>query len=534
MKLFAFSGIALSLGLFASVSFAQDYSSRANSAYQRTQANSHNVPGSRYRSARSARSERTAFRMNLQEATGSEVDDALPSPSDAAHQAKPDREIIGTSPAKPTVSSVVSHGNSHGQSGACQSAGYAGHSYVDYGAFGSANCAGQGGSGSGFMSSLCSGFGLFDRSSACDGGGNCGLSGGELLGKHIGCGGWNDGAGFCGALGGFGAGGCWYGGVYGLFLSRDDDYGQSLGYDTATPAIATLATNQGYDDYFGGFEARIGRNLCGAWSLEGAYWGIYPDVEQFNVRRANLGGDLRTTLGYNNLAYNNGALVAPVSQYYGDATRTSQAHRLRRSYEIHNAEINFVNAPCVSCSKFSYSFLAGVRYFKFDDGLTFSSDYGNQVWGDDLANELHYDVEIDNNLIGFQLGNRMNYRLINCLSLNAGANFGVYNNHMSQVQRIRGGNGFAYDVNSGQDYYVQSSDDDLALLGDISVGLAYDVCCNWRLTGGYRVTAASGIANATSQIPRGRDFSYYDRVRHIDSHDTLVLHGAFFGVEHTW
>ena len=132
------------------------------------------------------------------------------------------------------------------------------------------------------------------------------------------------------------------------------------------------------------------------------------------------------------------------------------------------------------------------------------------------------------------MGSRMNYRIGCGLSVNGGANFGVYNNHVTQLQRIRGGNGFAYDVANNEDYYIESSDDDLAFLGDLSLGLAYDIGCSWRVTGGYRLLAASGIANSTNQIPRDRDFYIYDTVRGIDSHDSLILHGAYFGVEHTW
>ena len=499
MKLIAYGGVVLSLSLVATVSFAQNYAPQSNSAFQSYQANYRGAaPGSRYRSAR------TAFRMNLQDASGSDVAESLPSPSDD-QSAAPDRQVIGTSPANaptkaaPATSSIIT---SHPQGTVIGGNG----SYVNYGALGTSGYE-TGGLKSWFGHGLGSGLGLD-------------------LGNKIGCGCCNS----CGCG--------WYGGVTGLLMTRADDYGQILSYDSAFPSSSVLKTDRGYDEYFAGAEVRLGKYISNNWAIEGAYWGLYPDVQEVNIAQQYLGGDLQTALGFTNLLYDPGTGTGPlpVSQMFGDATQTAAAHRLRRSYQVHNAEINFVNTPVVACSKFSFAFLAGARYFKYNDGFTYSTDYTNEIFGDDPANELHYDIDVDNNLVGFQMGSRMNYRVGCCcgLSINGGANFGVYNNHITQLQRIRGGNGYAYDVANNDDYNIESSDDDLAFLGDISLGLAYEVCCNWRITGGYRLTAASGIANSTNQIPRDRDFYNCDAVRAIDSHDSLILHGGYFGVEHTW
>ncbi|MCA9211449.1 MAG: BBP7 family outer membrane beta-barrel protein [Planctomycetales bacterium] len=522
MKL-AFSGIALSLGMLVGTSFGQSYNAQPNSAYQQYRANYRNVaPGSRYQSAR------TAFRMNLQDARGSEVNDPLPSPSDIKADA-PDQQVIGTSPSHstPTVAEAVNGGATYGTtqghagdgygfSGGCNSGYVDTGSYVNYGSLSSncnlGNCFGAG-SGKLFGGGSGLGRGVF-------GGGNCGDQS---------C---TDG--MCGDCD-TGCSGNWYGGIYGLIMTRSDDYGVTLSYDSAFPNMPTLRTDDGQDDYFGGFETRIGKCFCNNWSVEGIYWGLYPDIHDCQVQQpSGYVGDLRTGLGFNRLVYDPGTGVVPVSQMFGDATRTAVAHRLRRSYEVHNAEINFVNARFATCGKFSHSFLAGVRYFKYNDGFSFSTDYVNTMFGDDPANELHYSVDVNNHLVGFQFGDRMNYQLGCKTAIIGGANFGVYNNHITHRQRIIGGNGYAYDSATLADYNYRSTDDDLAFLGDISLGVAYNVGCSWRLTGGYRLTAASGIANSSKQIPRDREFYMPNTVQRIHSDDSLVLHGAFFGVEHVW
>ena len=119
-----------------------------------------------------------------------------------------------------------------------------------------------------------------------------------------------------------------------------------------------------------------------------------------------LTGSLDTPLDANfqGLSYNDGGGIQNLTAYYNDA----EIHRLRRSYEFHNVEMNFFQDPNFytgyGCGcNFRLGMVAGLRYIKFNDGMIFSTDTTDQVFDGD-ATELHYDIDADNNLYGGQLG----------------------------------------------------------------------------------------------------------------------------------
>ncbi len=162
-----------------------------------------------------------------------------------------------------------------------------------------------------------------------------------------------------------------------------------------------------------------------------------------------------------------------------------------------------------------------------------SSDPTDQVF-DGSPDELHYGVDVDNELYGFQLGADTEFFLTRRVSLRTTTKFGVYNNHMEQEQRVGGAQGSAWvndpiSPNNGLAYNVSSDDDDIAFLGELDAGANFYLTNNLRLTGGYRVVGATGIARAKDQIP----YNFDDIVgaRDINSDGTMILHGAYGGVE---
>ena len=343
---------------------------------------------------------------------------------------------------------------------------------------------------------------------------------------------WNDGLVYDASCCNTGCG--WFGGIYGLLMTRTDDHGETLSYDCTCPVDSILSTDFGMDDYAGGAEARIGKYLNDCWAIEGVYWGIYPDDDEATLLRSSLAGDLLTAIDFTGLVYDNGAALLDVGEFYGNTVTGAQAHRLRRNYEVHNVELNLIRNPYRRTGCIHFELLAGARFLRLNEGFIFSTDFANETFGDDLANELHYGIDVDNNLVGFQLGGRADYYVKSCFSINTGLKFGIYNNYVEQRQQIIGGNGFAYASSTGLDYNIESSDNNVAFLGELSAGASYDFGCNWRLTGGYRAVAACGVATAANQIPRGQDFYIYERVGAIDANDCLVLHGGYFGVEYNW
>ena len=150
-------------------------------------------------------------------------------------------------------------------------------------------------------------------------------------------------------------------------------------------------------------------------------------------------------------------------------------------------------------------------------------------------NEMYHEVDVENNLVGVQLGCNLDYNSSKCFSLDIGSKFGLYGNHINHYQRIFNSNGPAYVLPTmPQDYTVRSSKDDVAFLGELRAGVGYKVGKHVRLTGGYRVVAASGIATTTDQLRYGRELGALWKVADVDNDHDLVLHGAYAGMDFAW
>jgi hypothetical protein len=228
-----------------------------------------------------------------------------------------------------------------------------------------------------------------------------------------------------------------------------------------------------------------------------------------------------------------------------------------RDWEFHNVEVNVLNVRdtlvggnCGNCGpslgasslpgcgcdyhpRWNVTWLAGFRYLRFDEGLQFASDDLDTVFTGD-PNEIYYDVDVKNELYGLQLGGNGELFLTRRLSLNGGTKFGVYENHIRQRQHMYGSNGTVVvndpiSPNNGLPYTVATSDDDIAFMGEIEAGANFYLTSNLRLTGGYRVLAATGVARTVDQIP----YNFDDLVgaADIDTRGSMVLHGAYGGIE---
>ena len=100
------------------------------------------------------------------------------------------------------------------------------------------------------------------------------------------------------------------------------------------------------------------------------------------------------------------------------------------------------------------------------------------------------------------------------------------------MSRLYGASGYAT-INSGsysgQAYNVSSSTNQFSFLSEFNLGVGYQISPCWRAVGGYRLMGATGIALAPNQIPN--NFSYMPGVAKINNDGSLLMHGAFVGLE---
>jgi len=313
---------------------------------------------------------------------------------------------------------------------------------------------------------------------------------------------WGDGA--CGGYG-YGCGygrGYWFGSAGGLILGAPTRHSDYMSYDSAT-LLPVMQTGQLTNNFAGGVDVLAGRMFgCGNWGMAVNYWGVYPSAQQADIYNTNVTGNLGSYLNFGGLNYNGN----PATNYWNNVFH----QRLVTSQAINSVEWNLLGncgcmgglwgcSPWTGCNcggacgpRLGGGWLMGVRYFQFNDGFRFYSDNADNVF-DGSANEIQYNVQTRNNLLGFQVGGGLNYRIYNCFSLYGIGRAGIYGNHAIVNQAVYGSAGDAT-VNAGPytgtAYRFNSSATNLAFLGQLDLGGRYQVSKCWSINGGYRWSAS--------------------------------------------
>jgi hypothetical protein len=379
----------------------------------------------------------------------------------------------------------------------------------------------------------------------------------------------------------------WFGGVYFLFMERDNPsytrFTTAFDMDAVTypyhpQADTTILSSDDVDyEYQEGIEVRLGSTFtvgdsCGqggcpsnmfAW--EAVWWGLADAEQGATVVDYIPTDDVRFygMVNYAGLEFDDGTGMRPVNDYVGcqlpvnddrppvDGDVRVLAQRVRTDFKAQNLELNFLRFPICdvggggcepACGgpAFTVSGLFGFRYFRTDDNLELATEFGtysggtiNQVYNGfdyNSSNELFHLIDVENQLVGFQLGGNMNYSVACKWNLFCDTSFGVYNNHVSQYQTIYSGDPtYAQFAETGEDASVDSSKDDVAFLGEVRLGGSYDISSNWRAVLAYRAVGISGVALSNEQIRP--EYTNWTDVARIDSDGSIIIHGVQAGLE---
>jgi hypothetical protein len=325
-----------------------------------------------------------------------------------------------------------------------------------------------------------------------------------------------------------------------------------------------------------------------AW--EAAWWGIDDDEQSYMFEDTIPGAAPRiygmknfSGLEYDRDGAGGAYAYRPVNDYYnyglpipappgapavGDTIVLAQ--RVRNNFNAQNLELNVMRFPlmdtcgcgggscgydacgcnsgCDSCgceecySGFTSYGSCGVRYFRTDDDFGYDTETAvfvgpgyDQAGYDGFSytsgNELFWNIDIENNLIGPQMGWTSNYCYGCKWNFFLNSTFGVFNNHINQYQRVFSGGGgvVRYAGGANQTMEIRNSKDALAFLGELRAGGSYDLTCHCRLVAAYRALALTGVATSAGQFTN--DFSSYETNAYIDSNQSMIVHGLQTGVE---
>lgn len=339
-----------------------------------------------------------------------------------------------------------------------------------------------------------------------------------------------------------------------LWMTREKRGGFVTSIDSVTNSPRLFFCSPNYGDlWYGGFEVGAGWCLgggcndpcggccqsCPKAALEFTYWGINTPDEP-----TGPSDPLISMIDFSDLTYNGVGMETIWSP--------AEHHRLQFGYQIHSVEMNLVgncsqNGPfgcqrvgacsMAGCggSRWGFGWMAGLRYIDYSEDFMFSTDFDDSVFDGD-ADEAHYEVDLDNNLFGFQLGGGLNLCLTRNVSAYATGRIGIYNNYVEQTQRIYGPAGPVTINNgpyTGEDFFVNATDNDLAIVGQFDLGARWSVTSHWSLDLGYRVVGLSGVAIAEDNVQRG-NFQNLDGIADTQTQGAVLLHGGYLGATFAW
>ncbi len=197
----------------------------------------------------------------------------------------------------------------------------------------------------------------------------------------------------------------------------------------------------------------------------------------------------------------------------------------------------YATGPCCltpGCgSRLNMTWLAGVRYFRFEDNLNYASSINDTVFGNG-NDDIYYNSGLVNDLVGFQIGGTLNYCTGRRASLYATSKMGIYGNHAQFNSSIGTLNGHAayFTGSPTENYIISTSKTDVAFLGEMGAGVNYRLTSKWSANVGYRAIAVSGVATAVDQFPI--NMSTLGSVSNFDNNASLILHGVNLGAQYNY
>jgi hypothetical protein len=336
----------------------------------------------------------------------------------------------------------------------------------------------------------------------------------------------------------------WFGSLAGIVMTRDGSNKLWTSFNVLNPAEQVLNTQQAGANWQGGGQVMIGRwfgccNPCASaccnpsggafmprYGIQGVWWGLAPMKGFASISDPNNNLNTPINLGYITLGPNNDA-----TQYFDNAAE----HAIWRTDSFQNAEINFLQRVSFfdGAPRLMFTNLAGVRYFRFSDNVIFGSVAGGHHFGDDGgADEAYLNNKVVNNLLGFQIGTRVDYFATPRLRLFAAPTFAVMGNHLTASSQLYSGDGLqGYNNFTGTavPYASTSSKNTCSLLGQIDVGLGWQFTPRFSAFASYRAVAVSRVGQADNQFtPFLADAA---GIKDIQTNGDLILHGAVIGAQ---
>ena len=316
-------------------------------------------------------------------------------------------------------------------------------------------------------------------------------------------------------------GGRWFGAAGGLVMTRNRANPYWTTFQTNNNPNQLMNTQNAGAGWSGGGQITVGYRWCGCNgpALALTYWGVAPMFGYSTVtdQTGNINTALSTPIDLGGVTMNNGILA---SHYFDNAAE----QRIWRHDRFNNVEINLIQMSMVNTGRLQMGALAGFRYFRFSESLTYGSvAFGSNFGDNGGADEAYMGFNVVNNLFGAQIGAFLNYNVTDRFGIFFIPKFGIFGNQMNCQTLLYTG-----DAVNNPTYNISAHKSDVSVLGELDSGLNYSVTPNIRAYIGYRVVAVSNVALADNQVlPFLADTAGFAQVK---QNGDLILHGVMTGV----
>lgn len=332
----------------------------------------------------------------------------------------------------------------------------------------------------------------------------------------------------------------WYGSVGAVIMTREQQNSFLITGDTNGTRL--LCSCQLDMEWASGIDVTLGRTFnCGNNAIQFSYWGLNPNDCDTTAYASTLGAQLVSGIDFTGATYNgNPCTDLSVGGFMQQGIVRQQFTNLEANLLGQCWGNGFIGGYMSSCQgglcnrgpgycgpRWGCGWMMGIRYFEFDNGFSFNADGADEVWNDDV-DEFCFHINLQNKLVGFQLGGGWNWSILDCLQIYGLAKAGIYNNSMTSQMSLHGAGGTGT-FGDGAAIDCLNTANRLAMIGQADLGLRYNLGCHFSVNAGYRIMAASGVALYEHNIPTDFNDSYY--AQRIESDGSLLLHGAYIGGE---
>jgi len=311
--------------------------------------------------------------------------------------------------------------------------------------------------------------------------------------------------------------GRWFGAAGGLIMTRNRANPYWTSYETNNNPNQVMNTQNAGAGWSGGGQVMVGYAWCGCGpAIAVTYWGVEPMYGYSSVSLLP-GNTVSTPIDLGGVTMNSGFLA---SAYFDNAAE----HRIWRHDRVNNVEVNLIQMSMVNTGRLQMGALAGFRYFRFSESLTFGSvANGGTFGGNGGADEAYMGFNVVNNLFGGQIGAFFNYNVTERFGLYFIPKVGLFGNQMNCQNLLYTG-----DAVNNPTYDIHAYKSDVSFLSELDMGLSYAVTPNIRAFFGYRVVSISNVALADNQVlPFLADVDGFAQVK---QNGALILHGVSTGV----